>query len=251
MIRRSLIVLSLCTAVLCAFVGYLSHRAIEQSKKVASSSIDLACVQLMDKPPIEATEVVLSEFKIGKHFAKIDLDGDSNWDLVGVAVFPKEKQKQSYAYRAVILFCKGIPDETAYEEVFGDAELDKLVVDYWPSRQDLDKGVYAQLATNYRSLDFSKAPIAFYGYERTNPVFSETTKKASILVGGAAVAVAVITVVLSALFGAVGRLFRRKEKTVPPPVANRAGLPPGNQNSESTGGVLDRVRSMRDRQPGV
>ena len=252
MIQRSLIVLSLCCAILCAFVGFLSHRAIEESKKVSTNSVDLDCHDFLESAPKSSTEVVLSGFFAGKRKTTIDLDGDDKWDLVGVPLFPSKKQNTKYGYKALILCCKGIPDQESFEAVFG-GQPKNLTIDYWPERQDLDKFVHSGLAQEYLNLDFSKSQVAFYGFERENPIFGESTKRLSILVGGIAVAIAVVTILFAVLANLMGRLFKRKPEATPTrPPSNRAGLPaqsPGE--TASTGGVLDRVRSLRDKQPGV
>lgn len=238
---------------MCAFVGFLSHRAIEESKKVNNNSVELACHDFLDEAPNVTTEVVLSEFFVGKRKTTIDLDGDGKWDLVGMPLFPTKKQDTKYGYKALVLCCKGIPDEEAYEAAFGDEEIDKLLIDYWPQRQELDRYVHSGLAQEYLNLDFSKSQVAFYGYERTNPVFGESTMRLSILVGGISVFIAIATFLISIAASFLKRFFKKKPQQPAParPPSNRAGLPSSPANEAATGGVLDRVRSKRDRQPGV
>ncbi|MEL7497164.1 MAG: hypothetical protein AAFN77_06100 [Planctomycetota bacterium] len=251
MIRKSLIVLSLCCAVLCAFIGYMSQRAIEESERVSTSSFDLDCERLLDQAPVASTEIVLSDFIVGKKFATMDIDGDYQWDVTGVLLFPKKKQSTRYGYRAVIVSCKGIPDEaTLNEKLLSEPE--SLTVDFWPTRE-LEPSIHSQLAMKYRNLDFARSRVVYLGYERENPILGETTLKLSIVVGGASVAVAVLTIIISLIIGMLSRLFKRSPKpNAPQPTANRAGLPAsGSLDHEPTGGVLDRVRSRRDQQPGT
>lgn len=252
MICRSLIVLSLCCAILCAFIGFLSYRAMEESDQVSTNSTDLTCREILEASPKETTQVVVSNFIVGKRKTTIDYDGDGKWDLIGVPLFPAEKQNTKYGYKALIVCCKSVPTEAEFEALWKDSA-EGLTLDYWPERQELDPYLHSGLAQNYLNLDFSKSRIAFYGYERTNPIFGATSLRLSILVGGGSVAVAVLTFLIALLAKLLGRFFKPSPQTTrPSPTANRAGLPShGGNETVATGGVLDRVRSLRDRQAGT
>lgn len=231
----------------------MSHRAIEESEQIQTESVELLCQELLDKTPRETTEVVIKNFKVGKKIAHFDFDGDEKWDLVGIPIFPIEKQKQAFAYRSVIVCCKGIPDQAAFDEIFNEEGLAELAFDFWPQRQELDANIHSRLATMYRSMDFARSPVVYFGFERVNPLLGETSLRLSYVIGAGAGGVAVVTMLLSALFGFFGRIFKRPKNPVGPPkrsAGNRSGLP-ANPGHEATGGVLDRVRSMREKQSGV
>ena len=53
MTGRLLFPLCLCCVVLCAFIGYMSKRAIEEAKQVATEVVELECGALLKEPPKE------------------------------------------------------------------------------------------------------------------------------------------------------------------------------------------------------
>ncbi len=246
MIRRSLIILSLCSAVLCAFIGFLSYRAIEESKQLQSSSIELSCSDLLKTAPETSTGVQLNDFVLGRHVAGIDLDGDQQWDQGAIPLFPKQRQPFKYGYRAVILCFKGLPDEAAVDQaLIGSA----VEADFWPGRQELDPAIYSRLAVKYRHMDFDNSRVLFLGFEKANPVLGKTSLRLATLVGAGSVVLALITFILGMLSAILKKAASRRPKKQPQPTANRAGLPASGEEPEFTGGVLDRVKSMRDRSP--
>ena len=175
MIRRSLIILSLCSAVLCAFVGFLSHRAIEESKQLQSSSIELSCSELLKTAPENSTGVQLNDYVLGRHVAGIDIDGDQRWDQGAIPLFPKQRQQFKYGYCAVIVCFKGLPDEAAVDQALIDSVVE---ADFWPNRQELDPDIYSRLATKYRHMDFSNSRVLYLGYEKSESGVGEDQPQA-------------------------------------------------------------------------
>lgn len=223
---------------------------MDESVKVKTSKITKTCKDLLDERPTESTSIEMHDFMVGKRSAKLDLDGDEKFDLVGVPLFSKDLDfKKKYGYYGVILCAKGIETEAQYEALLGgEEEVTSLAVDYWPQRQKLETALHSKLAQQYRSLDFAKSPVVLYGFERENPLLGKTTYQFSILAGIGSLAVAALTILISVLMGFLKKFFQRTPKpTAPKPVANRAGLPASEaQDSNLTGGVLDRVRSRRN-----
>jgi len=89
MTSRLIFPLCLCCAVLCAFVGYMSKRAIKEAEQVTTAVVELDCGMFLEKRPKESTGVLLSDYVFVNRVAAIDTDDDEKWDDVAVALFPK------------------------------------------------------------------------------------------------------------------------------------------------------------------
>jgi hypothetical protein len=246
MIRRVLIPLSLCCAVLCAFIGYLSHRAIEESKQVASNVQEFGCRQLIDKKPRKSTGVVIQDFIYLDRYAALDFDGDDKWDEVAVPVFPNQKQASKAAYQSVIVWFKDVPNQEALQEAL---KTDKIRADYWVAKQNLDEHLKSQLAIKFKHMDFENSPVVLVGFAQANPLLGPATLKFSYVGGLGALGFGALAFLMSIVMSLLNR--KPKIRSAPPkPTANKAGLPPArNYDAQPTGGVLDQVKSMRDRQP--
>ena len=223
MLRRALIVLSLCSTLLCVIVGFLSAQAMKESEQVQAEVREFVCADLVEKPPAESVTVQLDQFFRGKRLATIDNDGDQNWERLAIPLFPAAPQTHQYAYRAVILCAQGLPDEVSLDEALDSGE---LKVQYWPGRQQLERNMHSQLAQAYRNLDLEKSPIVFLGYGQENPVLGAGSYKLAWTVGGASV----LMMLLAFVWGPLSKLIQPRQR--PEPVAplaprkNMAGLPP-------------------------
>ena len=221
MFRRAAILLSLCFAILCAFVGYLSYQATQEAEKIETVQEMTSCDKVIESPPVEFSPVVLGNYRIGKRIVHLDLDDDGQWDQICVPFFP-EKQEIKYGYRAVLVCFEDVADEAAFREIATQGEFETT---YWPTRQKVDPYFHAQLAEQYRHLDFANSPILHYGFASANPLLGEASLKGSIIAGGLAV-LAAFLVLLSGLF----KLRRPKKRDDNEGVdhrktSNRAGLP--------------------------
>ena len=260
MIGRLLFPLCLCCVVLCAFVGYLSKRAIKEAEQVATEVVELDCGSLIEKPPYESTGVLLSDYVFIDEIASIDIDGDGKWDEVAVPLFSKEVFKAKASYQSVIARFRDVPDlETLKQRLAVDA----LKANYRVSEQTLDSNLHAMLAKKFKNMDFEKSPVVAVGYGESNPVLGEKSLEMSYQVGAIAIAVGVLSLVFSVLTGvlksftmpqqpsrrpmAMKKKKKKKKTSSQKKTSNRSGPP--NYDVEPTGGVLDRVRSMRDEQP--
>lgn len=246
MIRRVLIPLCLCCAILCAFIGYVSQKAIDESASVKTNAEVFQCQALIEDRPLESIGVVIQDYITVDRFAKLDFDDDDQWDEVAIPLFPSQKPKSKAAYQSVIVCFKGVGDREALEKALAKKE---VRAEYWASRQKLDDHLKTQLAYSFINMDFENSPVVYVGYSATNPLLGVKSLQLSYLLGGGSLALAA----LAFLFSVVVSLFNRKPKfrpEPPKPKNNLAGLPKtGDEPKELTGGVLDKVRSMRDPQP--
>ena len=250
MIGRLLFPICICCAVLCAFVGYLSKRAIKEAEQIATEVVELDCGSLLEKRPQESTGVLLSNFAFLDRVAAIDIDGDEKWEEVAVPLFPKEGFTSKAAYTAVIACFRDVPDLAALKQRLADNE---LKVNYHAGKQELDSHFHSVLAKKLANMDFKNSPVVTVGYGESNPVLGEKSLKMSYQLGAVAIAVGVLSLIYAVLTSLL-KSFKmpqlstgRKKPAKKRKAKKRAG--PANYDVEPTGGVLDKVRSMRDQQP--
>lgn len=247
MISRILIPLCLCCVVLCVFVGFLSKRAIKETAQVSAQFVEYDCSGFIEKPPTKSTGLLLHDFISIERIAKIDNDGDEKWDAIAVPLFAPDVLDSSFGYASVIACFRDVPDIETLRQRLVTNELRAV---YRVGEQELDSNFHAQLAVQFKNMDFENSPIILVGYDQGNPLLGETSLKLSYMVGAAAIGIAVLAVICTALAGLMNRIPRPERRRKRKPTANRAGLPSNNDHDgELTGGVLDQVRSMRDRQP--
>ncbi len=228
--------------VLCAFVGFLSKRAIQDTEKSLKPALPVACDEILESRPTETARILVTDFVPGKHFAFLDYENDDQWEQLCVPMFPNKRLKITHSYQAVLICFKNVPDSEAFKELMASGEID---ANYWPMRQNLDVAIHSQLAQQYKSLDFANSPVLHYGFEASNPVLGETSLKVSLGIGAAAIFAAIVAV-LAGLF-LKPRSESLEDLITPEQNTNRAGLPTDPQSVGCS--VLDRVSSMRDRQP--
>ena len=256
MLGRLLIPLCLCCVVLCAFVGYLSKRAIKETKQISTEIVELDCGSLIEKRPRKATGVLLKDYCFVDRVAAIDSDGDEKWDLVAVPLFSKEIFKSKAKYTSVIACFRDVPDWETLKQRLATQE---LKVNYRVSDQELDSNLHAMLAKKFRNMDFRNSPVVTVGYGESNPVLGEKSLKLSYRFGAIAIVVGVLSMVFSVLSGLLStfklperspsRKRPAKKKKVKKKKSKSRVAAPANYDVEPTGGVLDRVRTMRDQQP--
>ena len=247
MLARLLIPLCLCCVVLCAFVGFLSKRAIDETAEIASKPKVLDCRSFIDNPPKRSSGILLSKFVFVDRIATIDSDRDGKWDEVAIPLFSRDGFKSRAGYTAVIACFRDVPDlETLHERLAAN----ELEVNYRANDQRLGRNLHTQLAIKFKNMDFQYSPVVTIGYGQENPVLGQVSLKLSYTLGAIAIGVAALTLVclaFASLFKSVvtaARTPRKRRK----PKKIRAGLPNRNRNyeNEPTGGVLDKIRSMRD-----
>lgn len=255
MLGRLLIPLSLCCVVLCAFVGFLSKRAIKETKQISTEIVELNCGSLIEKRPRNSTGVLLKDYCFVDRVAGIDSDGDEKWNLVAVPLFAKEAFKSKAKYTSVIACFRDVPD---WETLKQRLETNELKVNYRVSDQVLDSNLYVLLAKKFKNMDFRNSPVVTVGYGESNPVLGEKSLKLSYRFGAVAIVVggvSLVFIVLAGLFNSFKMSERtpsrkrpvKKKKVKKKKAKKRVG--PTNYDVEPTGGVLDRVRTMRDKQP--
>lgn len=234
MIRKAIILLSLCCAVLCAFVGYLSYQVTQESEKAVGAGVPKTCHEVLESPLSETSRITLTDFAPGKHIALVN--GEHNqWDRLCVPFFPRKRQKIGYGYRAVLVCFKDVKTREALDALIENRELD---INFWPERQELDRAIHSQLAQKYTNLDLAHSPVLYHGFDAANPVLGESSMYASAAVGSAAI--------FAAFLAMVSGLFKRTKPTLSEdnieeqPTTNRAGLPVSEQPS-----IFDQVTSTR------
>ena len=231
MIRNAIILLSLCCAVLCAFVGYLSYQVTQESEKAVGAGVPKTCEEMLESPVSETSRITLTDFVPGKHIAFVDNGEDNQWDLLCVPFFPPKLQKIGYGYRAVVVCFKDVKTREALDALIENRELD---INFWPERQQLDRAIHSQLAQKYTNLDLARSPVLYYGFDAENPVLGESSMYASAGVGCVALFVALLAM--------VSGLFKRTKPTLfddiveEQPTTNRAGLPVSERP-----GIFDQV----------
>lgn len=236
MVRKIIIMLCLCCVILCAFVGYLSKTAIEDSQVRQGPGVATSCGEILNQRPTSTARLLVTEFVPGKHFASLDFDNDGKWEQLCVPFFSPKFPAAKHSYRAVLICFRELPDREAFKAFVASGEID---ADFWPLRQKLDVALHSQLAQQYKNMDFANSPVLYCGFESANPVLGETSLMISIGLGCLATLAAVLTLIVGLFMGMRRRVS--KDPTELEPTTNRAGLP-----YES---VLDRVHTMREKEP--
>ena len=247
MLARLLIPLCLCCVVLCTFVGYVSKRAIEDEASVASESIELDCDSFVNSPPKISKSVVLRDFVFVDEIATIDSDGDGKWDEVAIPLFSPKGFTSKASYSAVIACFRDVPDlETLHQKLAAN----KLQTNYLVHDQTLASRIHSQLATSFKNMDFANSPVVTVGYGQANPLLGEKSLKYSYMVGAGAVGLAVLTLAYLILAGLLKQVPRSSREPRRKRTKKRGNSTRGNanQDAEPTGGVLDQVRSLREKQ---
>jgi len=246
MLARLLFPLCLCCVVLCALVGYLSKRAVEEAEKISTEFVELDVGSLIEKRLSKSTGLVLSNFVFVDRVASIDIDGDGKWDEVALPLFANKAFKSKARYRSVIACFRDVPDLETLKQRLASNE---LKANYRVPQQEFDSTLHSILAKNFKNMDFKNSPVVTVGYGAGNPVLGEKTLKLSYRFGAVALAVGVLSLiftVLASLIKTPERSPSRKKPARKKRAKTRTGPP--NYDVEPTGGVLDRVRSVRDEQ---
>jgi len=225
-------------------------QAMDESERLETQALEYTCEAMIKKPPKESTGVILTDFIGLDLFATVDVDNDDSWNELAIPLFSKSATQSKNTYRSVIACFMDVPDEATLTEIIKQP---KLHADYWPART-LPDYLHSQLAVKFRNMDFAQSPVVLIGYPKSNPLLGKSSLQLSKTVGIASLGVAGLSFLFS-MFSKLVKLIKLKPKPrrpKPEPTRNRAGLPtketaPGSP--ELTGGVLDRVRSMREQQP--
>ena len=225
MIRQAITLLSLCAAVLCAFVAYISYQSLQESKKSVAPVEPVSARKFLESPPVDQTQVTLTDFVLGKHLGYLDNDGDKKWDIVCIPLFPNTKNKIGSGYRAVMACFKDVPNQSELDEVLAKREIN---ASFLPLRQDLDVAIHSQLAQKYKHMDFPHSPVLFSGFDTANPLLGETTMFVSAGAGALALLVGFFAVASGLLMGkrnSSATTFESSTSNSEQPMTNRAGLP--------------------------
>lgn len=232
MIRKAVILLSLCCAVLCGITGYMSYQATQKPDETIGETVPMSCEEVLEFRLSKTSLVTLTDFSPGKYLAYVDDDGDDQWNRLCVPFFSPQRRKIGYGYNAVLVCFKDVPTREALESLMENEELN---ISFWPDRQQLDLAIHSQLAQHYKNLDIAKSPVFYHGFDAANPILGESTMRVSAGLGSVAILVAFLTMIYG--------LWTRTKSTEDfesenSPTTNRAGLPMGGETS-----FLDQIGS--------
>lgn len=222
MFRKLLLLLCVCCVVLCAIVGYLSKQVDQETSKREADPVEFSCADFIEDTPKKTARILVTDFGVGKHLAKIDRNGDDLPDEICVPLFPKKIDLAKYGYKTILVCMNGVESKDQVKELTRSGSLD---TDFWPKRQKVDEVFHSQLAQNYRNLDFSKSVVLHYGYSSANPILGEASLKLSMMVGAGAVVIGVLCllsflVIRPKKVNAFESILESNNET-----SNRAGLP--------------------------
>ena len=258
MIRKAITLLSLLCVVLCAFVGFVSYKAVQESEKSDPPAVDaITCDAFLNDVPSATSKVLLTEFAPGKQSAHWDNDSDGEWESLCVPIFPRKNIKITHGYNAVLVYFNDVKDRESLDEIIKSGELE---ANFWPLRQDLDVATHSLLAQQYENLDFSKSPVLHYGFKTSNPLLGQKSLMASAAVGTLSIVVGFLSMVVGFFMRKPTRSISinedKDEDEEKKPTTNRAGLPIGGagmagsifdtDDKAEPLGILDKVTSLRN-----
>ena len=165
MIRKFIILLSVCCMVLCAIVGYLSKQVDQESDLREGEATAYKCADFLADPPTKTGRILVTEFGLGKHIAHID-GNDDEWQESCVPFFPTNINLKKYGYSAILVCFNEVKSKEEIKTLTKDGSLD---TDFWPGRQELNPIFHSQLAQDYTNMDFSKTIVLHYCLLYTSP----------------------------------------------------------------------------------
>jgi len=223
--RLIIILLCLCSVVVCAFIAYLGYQQQIEDTSIKDSPPQFSCSELLEEIPHDLSGLTLTEFRPGKHFVTDDNDRDGAWERVLIPVFPADTKSLKPNYRSIIL---SISDAANKEVLFEKMESSALEAEYWFTSQKLDPVSYSRMAEQYSSMDFNRSIVLHCGYPKSDNV-------GSFMLWGAGVGALLSFLVLGwqstglILAGIKNEAMRAaaddEEDDVLPDMKNRAGLP--------------------------
>ena len=228
---------------MCAVVGFLSKRAINDAAQISSEPFELSCEKLIKSPLEKSSRVLLSDFVFTDRIATIDYEGDGKWEEVAIPLFPPNGLNSKASYSSVIVCFRDVPDlETLHQRLASN----ELQANYWVHDQSLHRGLLPQLAVKFENMDFRNSPVVTVGYKKENPL-GETSLRYSYQIGAGAIGVAVLTLIYLASASLSQQVPKRPRRRT---VANRTSEQSDetHRDLETSGEMLDLVRSIRDKQ---
>ncbi len=230
----------------------MSYNAIQESEKSEVPAESKTCAALLAEVPSGTSRILISDYAPGKEFAKWDNDSDGIWESLCVPVFPRERQKISSGYNAVLVYFKNVPDQEAISEILESGEFE---VNFWPRRQNLDVATHSMLAQKYANLDFSRSPVLHYGFEAGNPILGQNSLMASAAIGTLGLLVGFLSMVVGFFMKKPSRtidLNKDDEVDENKPMTNRAGLPTdGDDKPESIFDKRDNDKRDNDQSTSI
>ena len=218
------ILLSICGAVVCAFLAFFGYQQNQEShRSLEQAAPEYSCSELLDQFPSNTYSFSVTDFQPGKHFIHDDADGDGAWERVIVPVFPKGLKKLGRNYRAVILVISDTPNKDA---VFEKMKSPSIEADYWFTSQTLDQYSYNRLAKKYSSLDFERSLVLYSGHEKSPSAFGKFLMFAAL--GGGLLSIVTlgwqsVSLVIAGIRSESSRLDDDDDEDQV--ITNRAGLP--------------------------
>ena len=252
MLARLLLLLCLCCVVLCAFVGFLSKRAIDEATEFSEHPLEQDCSSFIDSPPKKSSGILLNNFvffnsiaTIEDDIATVDNDGDGKWDEVAIPLFSEDSFKSKVSYTSVIACFRDVPDLKTLHERLSAKE---LKVSYRVKEQKLARPLHTQLAITFKSMDFRNSPVVTVGYGQDNPILGVTSLTLSYTIGAAAFGVALLNIAYLAFMGfsKCGKNALREARHEPTESPTCLPSSVTNCDDSPSESLLDAARSMRD-----
>ena len=163
MSRIITILLCLCFAVMCAFIGFLGFVEREQAS-VEPEYQEITCAAALEsETPFESdgADIKLTDFKNGKSFVPHDFDEDGVWEQVLIPFFPDDKDDLGPTYNAVVVCFGNVKNKEELQQVVAQSE---IPAKYWTSLQEFSDYDYSALAQKYPSMNFKKCVQLHSGF---------------------------------------------------------------------------------------
>ena len=223
--RVIVILLCLCSTVVCAFLAYMAFQTDDGDQIENQSPAEISCSDLLERIPKGLHRLTLTDFTPGPEFVSYDDDQNGEWERVFVPLFSVPLKELKQNYRAAIV-C--IADVTNEEQLNEKIDAGNLVAEYWYSSQSLDSRTYNQMAEHYNSMNFDRSIILYAGYPPSKGIFGDTMLWAAS--GGAALSIFVLGWQAFGLMLAGIRKEDSEEDQEEIAITNRAGVPTNEEN---------------------
>lgn len=222
MVRYLPILLGTCLAIISGLIAAVGVRALSQYEIVAADPLEMTFDEFYQSRPDDVFRYRLTEIQHGSSVYPQPVREDGDWEDAYICLFPKRMKRLGKSYASIIVKVKGVKSSTELAEKLKDGSLE---VFYWPTKQDLPKGVYNRMAQKYRGMQFQKCLHCEAGGPPPSPEFGNSC----IYFGIGGVSISVFGVLGFYVLRMLG-LFRSKDswdddQKQGPAQVNRAGLP--------------------------
>lgn len=224
--RKFAILLSICLAVLCAFVYRFATQSLSELSSEGDQATIVSCEQLLKKWPSDNYHLRLTNYQRGKQVVAYDRDQDGNWEKVYVPLFPAHLTTVGNNYNSVIVYFDDVKNEVELDERLSAEALDTQL---WYTQQTLPVATHSEMAQHYRLMDFSRCVVLQGGFQPPNKKIATYAVLGSYLglIACGIVAVWNLVAMLIPMLTPKRRpnRFFNDDEDDDAPITNRAGLP--------------------------